>query len=48
MSGELLLGPLRSDLDALRTFQRPARVVPAALGDWAGCLGAACLAWESS
>jgi glucokinase len=47
-SGELLLGPLRSELEALRTFQRPARVVPAALGDWAGCLGAACLAWESS
>lgn len=47
-SGELLLGPLRQQIEALRTFQRPARVVPATLGDWAGCLGAACLAWEAS
>jgi glucokinase len=47
-SGETLLGPLRSELDALRTFQRPARIVTPALADWAGCLGAACLAWDAT
>jgi glucokinase len=47
-SGELLLGPLRDGVESLRTFQRPARIVTPALADWAGCLGAACLAWEAS
>ncbi len=47
LSGETLLAPLRRELDRLRTFQRPPRVVRAALGDRAGCLGAACLAWEA-
>ncbi|MDQ2755576.1 MAG: ROK family protein [Actinomycetota bacterium] len=46
LSGETLLAPLRRELDRLRTFQRPPRVVRAALGDRAGCLGAACLAWD--
>jgi predicted NBD/HSP70 family sugar kinase len=47
-SGEQLLAPLRAHLDAARTFQRPVRVVRAELGDRAGCLGAACLAWQVS
>ncbi|MEP6649913.1 MAG: ROK family protein [Lapillicoccus sp.] len=47
-SGETLLAPLREQLETLRTFQRPARVVTPALADWAGCLGAACLAWDAS
>ncbi len=46
LSGETLLAPLRTELEALRTFQRPPRVVLAELGDRAGCLGAACLAWD--
>ncbi|WP_211356078.1 ROK family protein [Lapillicoccus jejuensis] len=47
-SGETLLAPLRREIDARRTFQRPPRVVHAALGDRAGCLGAACLAWDAA
>ena len=47
-SGETLLAPLRERVEALRIFQRPARIVPPALADWAGCLGAACLAWDAS
>jgi glucokinase len=45
-SGETLLAPLRADLDARLTFQRRPRIAKAALGDRAGCLGAACLAWD--
>jgi len=45
-SGDQLLVPLQAHLDAARTFQRPVRVVRAGLGDRAGCLGAACLAWQ--
>lgn len=48
LSGETLLEPLRAEIEALRTFQRPPRVVRAALGDRAGCLGAACIAWDAS
>ena len=48
LSGETLLAPLRAEIESLRTFQRPPRVVRAALGDRAGCLGAACLAWDAS
>lgn len=48
LSGETLLAPLRARIEQLRTFQRPPRVVRAALGDRAGCLGAACLAWDAS
>ncbi len=46
-SGETLLGPLRADVDARLTFQRRPRLEKAALGDRAGCLGAACLAWDA-
>jgi glucokinase len=45
-SGEQLLGPLRRGLADGRRFPRPVRVVGAALGDRAGCLGAAVLAWR--
>lgn len=48
LSGETLLAPLRAEIEALLTFQRPPRVVRAALGDRAGCLGAACLAWDAA
>jgi glucokinase len=45
-SGDVLMTPLRARiLDAL-TFQRPPVVEVAALGDRAGCLGAACMAWD--
>lgn len=47
-SGETLLAPLRAEIEALRTFQRPVRLVAPALADWAGCLGAACLAWDAA
>lgn len=46
-SGETLLGPLRAGVASLRTFQREARITTPTLGDWAGCLGAACLAWDA-
>jgi glucokinase len=46
-SGETLLRPLRADVDARLTFQRRPRLEKAALGDRAGCLGAACLAWDA-
>ena len=39
---------ISEEIEALRTFQRPARIVTPALADWAGCLGAACLAWDAS
>lgn len=45
-SGETLLGPLRAEVTRRLTFQRVPRVERAALGDRAGCLGAACLAWD--
>jgi glucokinase len=44
-AGDLLLEPLRARLDERLTFQRRPRLVQAALGDQAGCLGAALLAW---
>lgn len=46
-SGELLMGPLRTSLDARLTFHRRPRLVCAELGADAGCLGAALLARES-
>ncbi len=46
-SGETLLGPLRSEISERLTLQRPPDVTRAALGDRAGCLGAACLAWDA-
>ncbi|MDT5031622.1 MAG: glucokinase [Actinoplanes sp.] len=46
-AGEALLGPLRTALDARITFHRLPRLTRAALGDTAGCLGAALLALDS-
>ena len=46
-SGEALLAPLRADIDGRLTFQRRPRCSGPALGDRAGCLGAACLAWDA-
>lgn len=45
-SGSLLLDPLRAAVDRSLTFQRRPRIVEASLGDRAGCLGSACLAWD--
>jgi glucokinase len=45
-AGEALLGPLRVALDQRVTFHRMPRIVRAALGDTAGCLGAALLALD--
>jgi glucokinase len=45
-SGDLLLEPLRREVADALTFQRPPTLDRAALGDRAGCLGAACLAWD--
>ncbi|ASW56973.1 ROK family protein [Plantactinospora sp. KBS50] len=46
-AGEQLLGPLRAALAQRLTFQREPALVRAALGDEAGCLGAALLALDS-
>jgi glucokinase len=46
-AGEALLAPLRVALEARITFHRVPRIVRAALGDTAGCLGAALLALDS-
>jgi glucokinase len=46
-AGEALLAPLRTALDQRITFHRMPQLVRAALGDTAGCLGAALLAWDS-
>jgi glucokinase len=45
-SGELLLAPLRTALEARLTYQRRPRLVRAALGEHAGCLGAGLRALE--
>lgn len=45
-SGDVLLEPLRHAVSERLTFQRQPSVELAALGDRAGCLGAACLAWD--
>ncbi|MEE1942345.1 ROK family protein [Streptomyces sp. TRM 70361] len=45
-AGATLLDPLRAALTAKATFQRLPTIVPAALGDAAGCLGAGLLAWD--
>ena len=47
-SGDRLLVPLGEALSAHLTFQRRPRLVRAALGDGAGCLGAALLAWAQA
>ena len=46
-AGDTLLGPLRTALSARLTFHRPPVLVGAALGDEAGCLGAALLALDT-
>jgi glucokinase len=45
-AGEALLGPLRIALSQRVTFHRMPEIVRAALGDTAGCLGAAMLALD--
>jgi glucokinase len=45
-AGDELFGPLADRLRRRLTFQRVPRLVPAALGDRAGCLGAALLALD--
>ncbi|MFG2329695.1 ROK family protein [Streptomyces sp. NPDC048604] len=45
-AGETLFAPLRAAVEARVTFQKLPAVVPAALGDTAGCLGAGLLAWD--
>ena len=45
-AGETLFGPLRDAVHGRVTFQHPPTIVPAALGDAAGCLGAGLLAWD--
>ncbi|WP_344746245.1 ROK family protein [Kribbella solani] len=45
-AGETLLQPLREGVHARITFQREPEIVAAVLGDEAGCLGAARMAWD--
>ncbi|MEU5809485.1 ROK family protein [Streptomyces sp. NPDC047718] len=45
-AGETLFAPLRAAVEERVTFQRLPDIVPAALGDTAGCLGAGLLAWD--
>jgi len=45
-AGETLFTPLRDAVRQRVTFQNPPSIVPAALGDTAGCLGAGLLAWD--
>jgi glucokinase len=45
-AGETLFAPLREAVRAKVTFQHVPTIVPAALGDAAGCLGAGLLAWD--
>ncbi|MFH8789965.1 ROK family protein [Streptomyces roseoverticillatus] len=45
-AGDTLFAPLRAAVADRMTFQRLPRVIPAALGDAAGCLGAGLLAWD--
>jgi glucokinase len=45
-SGETLFTPLRAAVEQRVTFQKLPAIVPAALGDTAGCLGAGLLAWD--
>jgi len=48
LAGELLLEPLRAAVPAWLSFQPLPRIVGAALGDRAGCLGAAMLAFQAA
>ncbi|MEW1656912.1 ROK family protein [Streptomyces sp. NPDC093707] len=45
-AGQTLFAPLREAVRARVTFQHLPSIVPAALGDAAGCLGAGLLAWD--
>jgi glucokinase len=45
-AGETLFTPLRAAVEERVTFQKLPTLVPAALGDTAGCLGAGLLAWD--
>lgn len=45
-AGETLFTPLRDAVRRRVTFQKLPSIVPAALGDSAGCLGAGLLAWD--
>lgn len=45
-AGGTLFAPLREAVRARVTFQRLPSIVPATLGDAAGCLGAGLLAWD--
>ncbi|MER5433175.1 ROK family protein [Streptomyces sp. NPDC002588] len=45
-AGETLFTPLRDAVRRRITFQKLPEIVPAALGDEAGCLGAGLLAWD--
>ncbi|MFF5483427.1 ROK family protein [Streptomyces sp. NPDC012935] len=45
-AGETLFTPLRKAVRRRVTFQKLPSIVPAALGDTAGCLGAGLLAWD--
>ncbi|MFI2348648.1 ROK family protein [Streptomyces sp. NPDC019443] len=45
-AGETLFTPLRAAVEERVTFQKLPAIVPAALGDTAGCLGAGLLAWD--
>jgi glucokinase len=47
-SGDRLLEPLGTELASMLTFQRMPRIERAGLGDRAGCIGAACLAWDAA
>lgn len=47
-AGEILLGPLRDQIPARLTFQRAPELVLAQLGEDAGCLGAALMAWDAA
>ncbi|MEW2545842.1 ROK family protein [Streptomyces sp. NPDC047002] len=45
-AGDTLFEPLRAAVAAKVTFQKLPTIVPAELGDTAGCLGAGLLAWD--
>ncbi|MEV6318922.1 ROK family protein [Streptomyces sp. NPDC051776] len=45
-AGDTLFSPLRAAVEDRITFQTVPHIVPAALGDIAGCLGAGLLAWD--
>lgn len=45
-AGDTLFTPLRQAVEQRITFQKSPRIVPAELGDAAGCLGAGLLAWD--